>query len=115
MAIENKTVKGKRIGPAIAAMLGSGFGIFFLGLFQLWAEADESIKKVLLIHEGVGPLSGKVLYGYALGFLVFLVAYAIFRKKQTGKIEPYLYIFIILLLLGSLFTFVPFTDMILGK
>ena len=111
-----KSLPGKRnIGPAIAAFLGSGFGIFFVGLFQLIAEASSEFKAAITVQSGRGPLSGKVLYGYSLGFLIFLIAYAIFRKKKNGRIEPYLYFFIMLLILGSLFSFVPFIDLVLGK
>lgn len=106
---------GRKIGTILAGFIGSGMAIFFIGFFQLLAEASEAVKAALTIHSGIGPLSGKVMYGYSLGLVVFLIAYAILRNKTNARIQNYVYFLILMLILGTLFSYTPFTDFLLGK
>ena len=98
-----------------AAMIGGAVAIFFVGFFQFLAEASSDIKPFLTVHSGIGPLSGKVLYGYALGLAAYFVAYHFLKNKKDIDISRYFYAFIIILIISSLLVFVPVTNLLLGK
>ena len=98
-----------------AAMIGGAVAIFFVGFFQFLAEASKDIKPFLTVHSGIGPLSGKVLYGYALGLVAYFLAYHFLKNKRNIDISRYFYAFVIILIIASLLVFVPFTDLLLGK
>lgn len=60
-------------GPAAAAILAAGIGAAVLGLLTTLAELSETVQGWLTLSEGVGPLSGKVVYTV----VVWLVAWAV--------------------------------------
>ena len=98
-----------------AALIGGAVAIFFVGFFQFLAEASSDIKPFLTVHSGIGPLSGKVLYGYAIGLAAYFLAYHFLKNKKNIDISRYFYAFVIILIIASLLVFVPFTDLLLGK
>ena len=105
----------KSVVKPAAALIGGAVAIFFVGFFQFLAEASKDIKPFLTVHSGIGPLSGKVLYGYALGLVAYFLAYHFLKNKRNIDISRYFYAFVIILIIASLLVFVPFTNLLLGK
>src|SRR3989344_6383750 len=105
----------KSAAKPAAATIGGAVAIFFVGFFQFLAEASKDIKPFLTVHSGIGPLSGKVLYGYALGLVAYFLAYHFLKNKKNIDISRYFYFFVIALVVASLLVFVPFTNLLLGK
>jgi len=60
-------------GPAAAAFIGAGLGVFFLGLFTTLNEASTGLHDWLIFDEGVGPLSGKT----TVAVVLWLVSWAV--------------------------------------
>jgi len=56
----------KANGPAAAALMGAGLGVFWLGLLTTLNEASTKIHDWLIFDEGVGPLSGKTIVAVVL-------------------------------------------------
>src|SRR3989338_6153540 len=97
----------KSAAKPAAALIGGAVAIFFVGFFQLLAEASKDIKPFLTVHSGIGSLSGKVLYGYAIVLAAYFLAYHFLKNKKNIDISRYFYAFIIILIIASLLVFVP--------
>lgn len=72
-------------GSAAAALLACGLGSAIFGLAVVLAEANETIKTALTLHEGVGPLSGKSLVGTAGYFLAWLLLHLVLRGRTVSS------------------------------
>jgi hypothetical protein len=86
-------------GPAAAAMLAAGIGIFALGFLTTMAEISEGFKQWLEgfdFVDGVGPLAGKT----TLAVIVWAVAWVILGVIWRGKDSDLRRIFAIGLVLG---------------
>lgn len=101
---------GKKNGPPLAALLASGIGSAFLGLFTTLAQSHAGFKALMDIDKnigtkiGVGPLSGKTLYAV----LIWLVAWAVAAYVMRGKdyrVRPFLMATFVLIGVGVLGTF----------
>lgn len=108
----NINEKMKPKGGIIAAFLGAMVTVMSVGVFHMIGHANPAFKTFLKLHEGVGPLSGKVVFSHILGFTVFGIAYFLLRKKQDINLTLWLILLLIALLLGSLFTFTPFVELV---
>jgi fluoride ion exporter CrcB/FEX len=88
-------------GPAAAAMVAAGIGIFALGLLTTLAEAFAGFKEFLERFDfvgGVGPLAGKT----TLAVLVWAVVWAILAMIWRGKDSSLRWMFALGLTLGVL-------------
>ncbi len=97
-------------GPAAAAILAAGIGIFTTGLMTTLAEAWEGLKNALIWWAPAGPLSGKT----GMGVIVWLIAWAALATAYTGKdveIGKTIRWAWVLILLGFLLTFPPVFDL----
>ena len=103
-------VEKKPKGGIIAAFLGAMVTVMSIGVFHLIGHANSGFKTFLKFHEGIGPLSGKVVLAHILGFVVFGVAYMLLRKRQEVNLILWFVLLIIALLLGTLFVFTPFVE-----
>lgn len=108
-----KTEPMREAKPA-AALVGGAVAVLLIGLLQLLAEAAPGIKPFLTVDSGIGPLSGKVLIGYLLGFVAYFIARRLLDKKNTD-LTRYLYAFVAALIIASLLVFIPFTNILLGS
>ena len=113
--MKKERIKMKSGAKPAAALIGGAVAMFFVGFFQFLAEVSAAIKPYLTIHPGIGPLSGKVLFGYLLGLIAFYLTYRMLKKKKNIDITKYFYLFIVALIIASLLVFVPFTDLLLGE
>jgi hypothetical protein len=96
-------------GPAAAAMLAAGIGIFVLGLLTVLSEASVALHDWLETWEsgrGVGPLAGKTtiaVIAWALSWLILGVA---LRRKDVN-LKAWFTVSVVLGFLGVLGTFPP--------
>jgi hypothetical protein len=96
-------------GPAAAAMLAAGMGIFVLGLLTVLAEASVPIHDFLERWEfgrGVGPLAGKTTIAVIAWALSWVILAAVWRRKDVN-LRPWFTVSVILGILGVLGTFPP--------
>lgn len=99
--------EGVADGRSAAALLASGIGALFLGIFTLLAEASVPIKDVLNLYDPVGPLSGKTTIAVIIWLIAWGALYAMWRNKEVDFSKMYK-IALILVALGFLLTFPPF-------
>jgi len=96
-------------GPAAAAMLAAGIGIFALGLFTILNEASVGLHDWFESWEferGVGPLAGKT----SLAVIVWAVAWIVLGIGFRGKdvdLRKWFWASLVLGVLGVLGTFPP--------
>ena len=99
-------------GPAAAAMIASGLGIFTLGLMTTLAVINGSVKSFLewfQFDQGVGALAGKSTVSVIVFFITWLVLYLLWREKDV-VLKKAFYIGLGLGILGVIGTFPPFFE-----
>ncbi len=75
------TEETKANGPALAALLAAGIGCAVLGILTTLAAANADFSKLLVLNQGVGPLSGKTTYAVA----AYLVSWNVLAYLMRGK------------------------------
>lgn len=96
-------------GPAAAAMLAAGIGIFVLGLATVLNEVSEGLHDVFERMEmglGVGPLAGKTIVATVAFVVSWLILASVWRRKNPS-LKLWFTISLILGILGALGTFPP--------
>src|SRR5512145_1173683 len=94
-------------GPAAAAMLAAGIGVFALGLLTTLSEASTAVHDWLEAWEfdqGVGPLAGKTTLAVII-WLVSWIVLAIPLWKKEVKLKTWFWASVVLGALGFLGTF----------
>jgi hypothetical protein len=101
-------------GPAAAAMVAGGVGVFMVGLMTTLAEASQGIADALNLYAPVGPLSGKTI----VAVVTWLLAWFFLNmgwKDRNPSLQNAFRITIILILAGLLLTFPPFFELFAGE
>src|SRR3990170_4547662 len=93
--------KEKPKGGIIAAFLGAMVTVVSIGVFHMIGHANSGFNAFLKFHEGIGPLSGKIVLAYILGFVVFCAAYLLLRKKQKVNLIVWFILLMIALFVGT--------------
>ncbi len=99
-------------GPAAAAMVAAGIGIFMLGLLTTLAVPWADLKDFLADFQagrGVGPLAGKTV----LAVVVWAVSWGILHFRWRDKdvdLKKMFSIGVFLGIFGALGTFPPFFE-----
>jgi len=99
-------------GPAGAAMLSAGLGIFTLGLLTTLAVISAGVKSFLLWWQwgqGVGPLAGKTTIAVFVWLVSWLVLYLVWRDKDVN-LKTMFYIGFALGVIGAIGMFPPFFE-----
>lgn len=102
----------KEDGPAAAAVISAGVGIFVLGLLTTLAVISESLKEFLTDFQGsvgVGALAGKT----TLAVVAWLISWGILAFTLRDKDVDFrasFYIGLALGILGAIGTFPPFFE-----
>jgi hypothetical protein len=102
-------LKDKPDGPAAAAALAAGIGVFALGLLTVLSEVSEPIHDWLETWEfdqGVGPLAGKTTVAVIAWAVSWIVLGFLFRKRDVS-IKVWFVLALVLVILGALGTFPP--------
>jgi NAD(P)-dependent dehydrogenase (short-subunit alcohol dehydrogenase family) len=94
-------------GPAAAVIVAAGIGAFVLGLMTTLNEASTDVHDFLTFDDGVGPLSGKTIFGAGAFFVAWAVLHAVWRAKNP-PLRTVLVLAVILLALGVVGTFPTF-------
>lgn len=76
---------GRPFGPAAAVLVATGIGAVVLGLFTTLNEASESVNDFLAFDEGVGPLSGKTIFGSAAFFVSWAILHVLWRERNPSR------------------------------
>ena len=110
--LDELNLADKPDGPAGAAMIAAGVGIFVLGLFTVLNEASSAINKFLVLFDtgGVGPLAGKVSLA-TIAYVVSLGVLWVMWKNRDVDLKKMFWIGIVLGVLGALMTFPPLFQM----
>lgn len=106
---EHEREAARANGPAAAALVSSGVGVFALGLLTTLTAASKAIAKLLTWSGPVGPLSGKALGAV----IVWLVAWAITARRWRDTDVDFDRVWrwtLVLIAIGFLFTFPPFYE-----
>lgn len=96
-------------GPAAAAMLAAGIGIFVLGLLIVLSEVSVPIHDFLELWDfgqGVGPLAGKTIIAVIVWAVSWAILAAAFRGKDVN-LKAWFTVSLILGLLGAVGSFPP--------
>lgn len=96
-------------GPAAAAMIAAGAGVFFLGFFTWGAVIWSGLKDFLADFQGpvgVGPLAGKTIMAVIL-WLVCWGVLAMVLKGRDFDLRKAFRIGLILGILGAILMFPP--------
>lgn len=96
-------------GPAAAAMLAAGIGIFALGLLTVLSEASTSVHDWLEswdFDQGVGPLAGKTIVAVIVWVVSWIVLALGFRGKDVD-VRVWFWVSLVFGVLGLLGTFPP--------
>lgn len=91
-------------GPVAAAILAAGVGSLALGILTTLAEASESFKDFLNLHDPVGPLSGKTIGAVIVWLVAWGVLHVMYRDKAVES-RKVLTTSLVLIGLGVLGTF----------
>jgi hypothetical protein len=97
-------------GPAGAALIGAGMGVFFLGLFTTWAAASTSFADWLKFVDRVGPLSGKTVMAAVL-WLVSWSGLSVLLWRRNVSYSVVTAITLALVAFGFIGTFPKFFDL----
>ena len=96
-------------GPAAAAMLAAGIGMFTLGLLTVLNEASTGLHDWLESWEfdqGVGPLAGKTTLSVIVWALSW-IALAIGLRGRDVNLKTWFWVALVLGVLGFIGTFPP--------
>lgn len=96
-------------GPAAAAALAAGFGIFVLGLLTVLSEVSVPLHDWLETWEfdqGVGPLAGKTTLA-AIAWAVSWIVLAALLRKRDVNLKVWFLCSLVLGILGAVGTFPP--------
>jgi len=97
-------------GPAAAAVIGAGLGVFWLGLLTTLNEASTGIHDWLIFDDGVGPLSGKT----TVAVVLWLASWTVLSVSLWRRNLPYgaiLTLTGVFLALGIIGTFPKFFEL----
>lgn len=106
-------LQAKPDGPAAAAMLAAGIGIFMLGFFTTGAVISAGLKDFLAWWQwgqGVGPLAGKSTVAVLIWLASWAVLFFVWRDKDVD-LKKMFYIANGLGILGALMVFPPFFEL----
>ncbi|MBI2184121.1 MAG: hypothetical protein HYU39_04085 [Thaumarchaeota archaeon] len=109
-------------GPAVAALLSAMIGILILGAINVGTEASSSFSTSMLEvgkvwipnAQGIGPYSGKETI-MVVGWLLSWVALHLALRRKDVNLKTPTAMFVIGLVLATLFVYTPFIDLLLGK
>jgi|SRR6266511_1399365 hypothetical protein len=106
MSMRTQTSETKPFGPAAAAFLAAGVGVFVLGVLTVWSEVSAGFAKTLTISTEVGPLSGKVIWSAVVYVVALGVLGAVLWRRNPASRTVYVTSGV-LVVLGLLLTFPP--------
>jgi hypothetical protein len=93
-------------GPAAAAILASGLGVFFLGFLTTLNEMAVGVHDWLSFQDRVGPLSGKT----TMACVAWLVSWALLSLVLWRRDVPLAAVLLLtgaLIVVGNVFMFPP--------
>ena len=81
-------------GPAAAALLAAGLGLFGLALSHVFSEASEAFKHVMQTlgnawipgAQGIGPYAGKETVGVLVWLISWAFLHVLLKKRQISMI-----------------------------
>ena len=81
-------------GPAAAALLATGLGLFALSLSHVFSEASTTFKNAMQAlgnvwmpgASGIGPYSGKETAGLLVWLISWAVLHAVLRKREVSLV-----------------------------
>jgi len=106
-------VREKRGGRVVASMIAGSVAMLLIGVLNLLAEASRGAHDFLEFIPSMGPLSGKVILGYAIGAALYFVLQPLLRQRDPSIIL-WTWITLASLVIASLFVFTPFVRWVVG-
>jgi hypothetical protein len=101
-------------GAAAAAILAAAIGCFSIGIFGCLGDAFPALGQAFDFYHRTGPLSGVT----TTSIVVWLIAWLILYRKWAGTTLRMRYVNIaafLILAVGLLLTFPPFSDALQSK
>ena len=71
-------------GAAAAAMIATGAGGVFFGIFIVLAENIPAAKAMMNLYNPVGPLSGKTIFGLIAWVVSWVVLHFALRNRELS-------------------------------
>jgi len=96
-------------GPAAAALLAVGAGVFAIGLMTTLAEISTGLRASLIWWNPAGPLTGKTGVGVIVWLAAWIVLHARDKNRDVQFSRSMRWAWI-LIALGFLGTFPPFFE-----
>jgi hypothetical protein len=93
-------------GPAAAAILGAGLGVFYLGFLTTLTEMAVGVHDWLIFQDRVGPLSGKTTMA-GVAWLVSWGLLAAVLWKRDVPLGAVVLLAAVLIVVGNVFMFPP--------
>ena len=106
MTTRSMTNPRKPTGPAAAAMIAAGIGVFVIGLLTSLVEAFAGLRSILIWYAPSGPLSGKTGVGVIAWLLAWIVLHAMWKGKDANVARAFTWT-LLLIGVGFLLTFPP--------
>lgn len=103
----------KKNGKPVAALIAGSLTVVAIGILHILAESVDSIHDWLEFFPRMGTLSGKVIVAYSLGIIFYFIL-SNFLKDKNPNIKFWTKIFILSLILASIFVFTPFVKLLVG-
>lgn len=109
-------------GPAVAAILAAMLGPLIMGVVNVGTVASADFSNLVLSigklwipsAQGIGPYSGKETFLLAGWLVSWGILHMTLRKKDMHLTIP-MVVFMVGMLLATLFVYTPFIHLILGK
>jgi len=93
-------------GPAAAAILAAGLGVFFLGFLTTLNEMAVGVHDWLIFQDRVGPLSGKTTIACVAWLVSWALLSAIWWKRDV-PLTAVVALTTVLIVVGNVFMFPP--------
>jgi hypothetical protein len=116
VAADERTMEAASLpnGPAAAALFSAGLGCALLGILSFAADAWKGVATLLTFYRPTGPLSGVTTLAIVVWLMAWVILAARWRSK-TLNISKMNAATFVLIAIGLLLTFPPFTGILQGK
>jgi hypothetical protein len=101
-------------GPGGAAILAAGIGCAALGILSFAGDAWSAIGGALNFYNPTGSLSGVTTLTIVIWLVVWIVLGSRWKARTVSMVKVNIVSYV-LLVVGFLFTFPPFMDLLQGR
>lgn len=105
-AVAEPKTRRSEAGWMGAAFVGTAVAPVAIGALHVASEVSPFVKKMLTLHAGIGPYSGKVLFGYLAGLLA-AATWKLVAGRIAGSAGSWFAVLFVGLVAGTALVFTP--------